>query len=170
MMLETLIQSPGVVVAVLEGVAPDGQPLISWEGQHEPQPAYAVVWMGQHAPDWQACKGLRAVIAFEQGDEARPILLGLLDTPPASTQTPQLAVEPQPEQQDSNPAPPLVEPDAQAPSPDILHLESDKELVLQCGKAKIALRADGRVTILGGHVVSRSTGVNKIKGGSVHIN
>ena len=32
------------------------------------------------------------------------------------------------------------------------------------------LRADGRVMILGGYVLSRSTGVNKIKGGSVQIN
>ena len=167
-MLETLVQVPGVMTAVLQGVGPDGQPLIRWEGQHEPQRACAVVWMGQYAPDWHACKGLRVVIAFDQGDETRPVLLGLLDAPP-NTQVPLVEPQPQPVQQDPAPGTaPAVE--SGGPNPDVLHLESDKELVLQCGKAKIALRADGRVTILGGHVVSRSTGVNKIKGGSVHIN
>jgi hypothetical protein len=49
-------------------------------------------------------------------------------------------------------------------------VESDEELVLECGKARIALRGDGRIEILGGYLLSRSTGPNKIKGASVDIN
>lgn len=155
-MLETLIQIPGVVTAVLEGVDAEGQPLLRWAGQDQARPARAVLWMGQTI-DWSACQGLRAVIACEEGDEARPILLGLLDAPP------------QPQEE-------IIVPDELAESgdessvPDVLHLKGEKELVLECGKAKIALRADGRIKILGGYILSRSTGVNKIKGGAVHVN
>lgn len=45
-----------------------------------------------------------------------------------------------------------------------------EEIVLRCGKASITLTSEGRVIIRGTHVVSRSTGSNKIKGGSVQIN
>lgn len=45
-----------------------------------------------------------------------------------------------------------------------------EEVVLRCGKASITLTSEGRVIIRGAHVVSRSTGANKIKGGSVQIN
>ena len=45
-----------------------------------------------------------------------------------------------------------------------------EEVVLRCGAASITLTSEGRVIIRGAHVVSRSTGANKIKGGSVQIN
>lgn len=54
--------------------------------------------------------------------------------------------------------------------PDLLKIESGRELVIECGKAKITLRADGRIEIRGGHIVSRSSGPNKVKGASVHLN
>jgi hypothetical protein len=45
-----------------------------------------------------------------------------------------------------------------------------REIVLRCGKASITLTADGTVVVRGARVVSRSSGVNKIKGASVQIN
>jgi len=92
------------------------------------------------APSWSALKGSRVLVGFVDGDPSEPILLGLLDAPP--------------------------EPEA----PKTLRLAGEEEVVLECGKAKISLRSDGKVQILGGYVVSRSTGVNKLKGGSVQIN
>ena len=109
---------------VLEG--PDGAPV----------PAEAV-W-SREAPDWSRCAGLRVVVGQPEG--TCPVVLGLLDAPPAET------------------------------TPESLKVESTEELVIECGKAKIALRADGRIEIRGGHLISRASGPNKIKGGSVHIN
>ena len=48
--------------------------------------------------------------------------------------------------------------------------DARQEIVLRCGDAKIMLRKDGKIVIRGTHLISRSRGVNKIKGGSVHIN
>lgn len=109
-------------------------------GKDEPVAADAV-WMPQR-PRWADCVGLRVAVALAREDERRPLVLGLLDEPP-----------------------PVAE-----KTPETLRVESRKELVIECGKAKIALRADGRIEIRGGHLISRSSGPNKIKGGSVHIN
>ena len=49
-------------------------------------------------------------------------------------------------------------------------LEASREVVLRCGESSITLKKDGRVLIRGSHVVSRSTGPNKVKGASVQLN
>ncbi len=45
-----------------------------------------------------------------------------------------------------------------------------KEIVLQCGKGSITIRKDGKIIIKGSNLLSRASGQNKIKGGSVAIN
>jgi uncharacterized protein (DUF2345 family) len=49
-------------------------------------------------------------------------------------------------------------------------VSAKKELTLRCGKASITLTEAGKVLIQGSYVSSRSTGVNRIKGGSVQLN
>ena len=49
-------------------------------------------------------------------------------------------------------------------------LEARESIVLRCGKSSLTLRQDGRVLLRGVHVVSRASGRNKVKGGSVLIN
>ena len=48
--------------------------------------------------------------------------------------------------------------------------DAKEEIVLRCGEASIVLRNDGKVVIKGKNILSRSHGMNKIKGGAVHIN
>jgi uncharacterized protein (DUF2345 family) len=49
-------------------------------------------------------------------------------------------------------------------------IEGKKEIVLKCGKSSITLTRAGKVLIRGAYVLSRSSGVNRIKGGSVQVN
>ena len=51
-----------------------------------------------------------------------------------------------------------------------LVLEAAREIVLRCGKASIVMTADGRVTIRGTQVLSRSDGPNRVQGASVQLN
>jgi hypothetical protein len=51
-----------------------------------------------------------------------------------------------------------------------LVLEAKREVTLRCGKASIHLTADGRVTIRGTQVLSRSDGPNRVQGASVQLN
>jgi len=131
---------PGVLVLEIAGVSPEGSPMVFMGDGEAPVEARAV-WMGD-TPDWDACAGNRAVVVVDEEDE-RPILLGLLDPPP-----------PRPD----------------PPPPEELRIQSREELIIECGKARIAMRADGRIEIRGGYLISRSSGAIKIKGGSVDIN
>jgi hypothetical protein len=53
---------------------------------------------------------------------------------------------------------------------DRLVLSAAKEIVFKCGNAQITLTRAGKILIQGAYVSSRSSGVNRIKGGSVQIN
>ena len=46
-------------------------------------------------------------------------------------------------------------------------LTADKEIELRCGKASITLTKAGKILLRGEYLLSRSSGVNRIKGGSV---
>lgn len=49
-------------------------------------------------------------------------------------------------------------------------IEAREELVFRCGESSITLTKAGKITIQGKYLVSRSSGVNRILGGSVDIN
>ena len=137
-MIKDLTQLPSVVLGQIVDVDSQGTPRVSW--QDGTATTAQVVWMA-NPPVWQEFVGVGVVLGFIDGDEQRPIILGLLSGPPAP-----------------------------ARKPETLRIESGRELVIECGEAKIALRADGRIEIRGTHIISRSSGPNKIKGGSVFIN
>ncbi|MBW2739500.1 MAG: hypothetical protein JRE64_11780 [Deltaproteobacteria bacterium] len=48
--------------------------------------------------------------------------------------------------------------------------DAKEEIVLRCGKASITLTRAGKVLIRGAYLLNRSSGVNRINGGSVQIN
>ena len=51
-----------------------------------------------------------------------------------------------------------------------IEFKADKEIVLKCGKASITLTKAGKVLIRGSYLLSRSSGANRIKGGSIQLN
>jgi hypothetical protein len=48
--------------------------------------------------------------------------------------------------------------------------DAKEQIELRCGKASIVLSQAGKVLIRGAYLLNRSSGVNRIKGGSVQIN
>jgi len=51
-----------------------------------------------------------------------------------------------------------------------LLLKAEEELVLQCGDARIVLRRDGKLTIIGKEILSRARQRHRIRGATVDIN
>jgi hypothetical protein len=49
-------------------------------------------------------------------------------------------------------------------------IEATRELTLRCGAASITMTADGRVTIRGTQLLSRSEGANRVQGATVQLN
>ena len=87
--------------------------------------------------------GHQVALMFEQGDPRLPILLGPIEQPQALT--------------------------AEVDSERVV-FTAEREIILQCGEASITLTRAGKVLIRGSYLLSRSSGVNRIKGGSVQIN
>jgi hypothetical protein len=138
-----------VVVGELLALTDDGStPLVRVPGQQggAAVPARSAVDLhGAHI-------GSALVLVFEQADPARPIVMGVLrgriGWPLAD-------------------APPQVEVDVDGKR---LVVSAGEQLVLRCGKASITLTKAGKVLIDGSYVLSRSTGINRVKGGSVQLN
>lgn len=95
-------------------------------------------------PVQQLGVGREVVLFFEDGDPARPLILGAL--------------------QDTH-SPVQAEIDGER-----LVLSAKREIVLRCGEASITLTAAGKVLIRGNYLLSRSSGANRIKGAAVEIN
>lgn len=49
-------------------------------------------------------------------------------------------------------------------------IEGKQEIVFKCGESSITLTKAGKILIRGKYLLSRSTGVNRILGGSVQVN
>jgi hypothetical protein len=89
------------------------------------------------------------MLMFENGDPRRPLIVGFVESPEPSPQSPPV--------------------EARVDGKRIV-IEGEDEVVLQCGEASITLRRNGKVIIEGTYVETHSRGVNRIKGGSVQIN
>jgi Domain of unknown function (DUF6484) len=139
----------GVVIGELLALTEDGTtPLVRFPGQVGESAVAARSSVDLHGPHI----GQSVVLVFEQGDPARPIVMGVLR---GATGWPQA----------DKPAQVDVDADGER-----LIVSAKEQLVLRCGKASITLTKAGKVLVEGSYVLSRSTGVNRIKGGSVQLN
>lgn len=139
----------GVVIGTLIGFASDGRvPLVIYEGQPGSAALTAISVLDLHGPHI----GKRVVLQFDRGNAGRPVILGLvregggwpLPEPPGQVQ---------------------VDVDGER-----LVVTAKEQLVLKCGKASITLTKAGKVLVQGTYVSNRSSGVMRIKGGSVQLN
>ena len=145
----------GVVIGTFVSLNNAGELLVDFPANPagEPLPARSAVTLGKGEI------GREMALLFEGGDPRRPIVMGLIQHPEKMPST--SADSLRSETQNSMDA----EVDGER-----LVFTAKKEIVLRCGKASITLTRAGKVLIRGAYLLSRSSGVNRIKGGSVQIN
>jgi len=145
----------GVLVGLVARVEDTGVVLVehAFNRTGRPLPARSLVKMESQD------RGREVALLFEAGDSERPIVMGFLQN------------------QEAKEAALLDQMLAKAEKPndvkvdgETLTLTAQKEVVIRCGKASITLTRAGKVLIRGAYLLSRSSGVNRIKGGSVQVN
>ena len=146
-------------VGTIVDVDADGRARVEFPGSAGPVPARSVLDAQPRLGDApESAVGLPVLLCFENGDRSLPIIVGVI-------------------RETLRPEPVVAELKLDlGKSRDVLVdgrrlvLDAHQEIVLRCGKSTIVLQRDGKVLIRGAHLVSRSSGPNKIKGGSISLN
>ena len=138
----------GVIIGTLLEQAENGQPMVQYPGNpsDEPLPAISTVQMTEQDLHHEVA------LSFVEGNPTRPVILGLIQ-------------KIGPQQQTTTDEKVNVHLDGEK-----LTLTADREIVLKCGKSSITLTRAGKIIVKGAYLSNYSTGVNRIKGGSVQIN
>lgn len=173
------VVAPGeVLLGVLSAINADGSPMIGFPQfpQCEPVAALATI------PVLPQYIGRQVALLFTQGAYPRPIVIGFLYSPLQQILDNSLELSTAGSAHDDQAVfdtASVVARDVMSASlqTDTVHidgkrvvLEGQEEVVLKCGEASITLTRNGKVVIRGKYLLSRSSGVNRILGGSVQVN
>ena len=114
-----------------------------------PRPARVVGEIPRPSLEHAAAAGWDVLVVMAGEAPAQPYVLGVVQPPPS--RAPARAA--------------FVERDG-----DRVTIQGEREIVLQCGDARVVLRRDGKILIHGRDVTSRARRRHRIRGGTVEIN
>ncbi|HXZ37411.1 MAG TPA: DUF6484 domain-containing protein [Thermodesulfobacteriota bacterium] len=144
-------------VGYLAGSSSRGDLLVEHDG-YGPNPAKLVKGLCRSELIKEEFRGREVLLVFEKGDPNRPIIINFMADPPEGPLS-------------------LVISESQSVGVKEVYLDGSKitleaqtEMILKCGLGSITIGKDGKIVIKGTHLVSRSKGVNKVRGATVRIN
>ena len=148
---EAMFDASSVHLAAIVSVNEEGEIQVQMDPGGPAVTARLAVAATRDRIDLAIAQCQQTVVVFENGDRARPIIIGFIEAlQPSSAEPAQ-----------------IIEADVDGKR---VRVTAQDEIVLQCGAASVTLRRNGRVIIRGTYVESRSDGTNRIKGGQVQIN
>jgi hypothetical protein len=138
----------GVVIGLFLSLNNAGEPLVAFPGNpHESAiPARSITKMDKDDV------GNEIALLFEGGNPLKPLIIGKIHHA-ENNQSTQEFDQTMAEVDDNH-----------------IVLSAKQSVTLKCGEASITLTKAGKVILRGSYLLSRSSGVNRIKGGSVQIN
>jgi len=175
--LEKLIETPvksiesgEIIIGTLTSLDHQGKPLVDFPGNVHENSIQALSITSitlQHA-------GRQVALSFVENNIEKPIIMGLIHNPLQSilenfrfdTETESDVLN---ESENTNNLS-TNKVDDMLLDGDRVVFEAKKEIVLKCGESSITLTKAGKILIKGKYLVNRSSGVNRIIGGSVQIN
>lgn len=138
-------EQSGVVVGVLLGLSDANIPLVAFTGGPQGQVrARSTITLRR------SDIGSQVALLFENGQWDKPLVIGKILLPGETPSTGKSVTA--------------------SVDQEVLTLTADREIVLKCGEASITLTRAGKIILRGTYLLSRSSGANRIKGGSVQIN
>lgn len=158
--------APGeIIIGEVTGLDAQGQPLVDYPGNPLGRPLPALSTVGVTA----AHAGRNVALLFAKGDPQSPVIMGLIHSPLHDLIV-AYAAQPRDPAGDAPPPPAPLKIDDVTIDGKRIVLEGHDEVVIQCGEASITLTKAGKILIRGNYLLNRSTGVNRIMGGSVQVN
>ena len=138
----------GVVIGLFLSINDKGEPLVAFPGNplETAIPARSTTSLDKDDV------GKEIALLFEGGNPLQPLIIGKIHHAETKQQT-QVAEQTSAELDGEH-----------------VILSAKQTITLKCGKASITLTKAGKIILRGAYVLSRSSGVNRIKGGSVQIN
>ena len=138
----------GVVIGLFLSINDAGDPLVAFPGNplETAIPARSTTTLALEDV------GKEIALLFEGGNPLQPLIIGKIhhaDTASVAQDVEQSSAELDGEH---------------------IVLSAKQTITLKCGKASITLTKAGKIILRGAYLLSRSSGVNRIKGGSVQIN
>jgi hypothetical protein len=103
-------------------------------------------------------RGREVLLVFEKGDPLQPIIIGLMENPIEEMVSFDVSAGKAKEVKDI-----LI--DGRR-----IIIKAEEEILLECGRGSVLVRKDGKITIKGTDLLSRSSGPHRIRGASVKIN
>ena len=157
--LETLKKIEGIRVGKVVNIDEKGQVFVDYaDNQQGPIAARFTRSVDIELLRYAKNNHVKVLLAFENNDSKLPIIVDII-----SSSIDNIA--------DVNDAPIEIEkPDDVFVDGKRVIFDAKQEIVLRCGEASITLTKAGKVLIRGAYLLSRSSGVNKIRGGSVQLN
>jgi len=138
----------GVVIGLFLSINDAGDPLVAFPGNplETAIPARSTTTLALEDV------GKEIALLFEGGNPLQPLIIGKIHHADTAS----------------------VGPDVEQASAEVdgehIVLSAKQTITLKCGKASITLTKAGKIILRGAYLLSRSSGVNRIKGGSVQIN
>ena len=163
---EPPVISPGeIVIGEIAGIDAQGQPLVTYPNNPTAQPQTALTTVGITA----AHAGRKVALLFAKGESRSPVIMGIIHNPLQElivAYSNRENVQGETETSDEKP----IKVDDLTIDGRRIVLEGREEVVIKCGEASITLTKAGKILIRGNYVLNRSSGMNRIMGGSVQVN
>ncbi|RKZ70019.1 MAG: hypothetical protein DRQ44_01895 [Gammaproteobacteria bacterium] len=161
--------APGeIIIGVLTGINEQGQPLVNFQESISGTPVIALSTVALN----QQQTGRQVALLFAEGNPEKPVIMGLIHSAlDVMIENFELSVEDEVtpgEARDTTETVAKID-DVTLDGKSVV-LEGKEEIVLKCGEASITLTKAGKILIRGKYLLSRSTGINRILGGSVQVN
>jgi hypothetical protein len=167
----------GIVIGLVVDLDADGRPLVEFKGNRQtgPQVALATVPVTRNHVSRQVA------LLFTGGESMQPVIMGFIYKP-LDELLENFELIPVREQSEESPFPEsdarsknkaaVMQKDDNLVTVDGKHvcIEGAEEVTFKCGKASITLTKSGKILIRGTYLLNRSSGVNRIMGGSVQVN
>ncbi len=165
-----------IIIGVISALDSQGLPLVDFDGNPSSKPIKALSTVSINKNHLSR----QVALLFSNGNLEQPVIMGLIHNPldemlenfeliPADT----AENSPFPENRDKTRNPAEVKRDNENRvyvDGERISIEGAEEVTFKCGKASITLTKSGKILIRGTYLLNRSSGVNRILGGSVQVN